>query len=98
MFPTVFWRWRWATLVLFGGIHGLAFAHSMILGSDMALSPLAALFGFNFGVGVGQLLVISAAFLLAAPFWQRAWYRPRVVLPALSLIALVGLGWALARI
>lgn len=90
-------RWRPLMIFLFGGIHGLAFAHSLVQAQNIRTSPLAALFGFNLGVELGQLVLIAALVLLFSPWWQRTWYRTRISLPALTLIALSGLHWAWIR-
>lgn len=97
LYPTKLERWRPLMIVVFGGIHGLAFAHSLVQAENIRRSPISALFGFNFGVELGQLVLIGGLVLLFSPWWQRSWYRPRVCLPALSLIALSGLHWAWER-
>lgn len=89
--------WRWALLVVFGGIHGLAFAHSLVTNPDLARSPAAALLGFNLGVELGQLVVTGLLFMLAAPWWRAAWYQARVARPALALLTLAGLAWTISR-
>lgn len=86
--------WRPLMILAFGAIHGLAFAHSLVQEQNMRRSPLAALFGFNLGVEAGQLLVVFALALAFCPWWQRTWYRPRIALPALGVIALCGCHWA----
>ena len=96
-FPERLRRWRGLTVALFGAIHGLAFAHNLRLAGSLQASPLAALFGFNLGVELGQLAVIGALLLAFSRWWDRAWYRPRLAQPALAAVALAGLGWALAR-
>ena len=46
----------------------------------------------------GQLAVIALAYL-AVGIWgrNRAWYRPRVVIPASATVAAVGLFWTVQR-
>ncbi len=95
--PTRLERWRPLMILLFGGIHGLAFAHSLVQAEIIRRSPVASLFGFNLGVELGQLTVIAVLALVFSRWWQRAWYQPRICLPALSLIALAGLHWAWER-
>lgn len=97
LYPTWLERWRPLLILVFGGIHGLAFAHSFVQTENIRRNPLSALFGFNLGVELGQLVLIAALVLVFSPWWQHAWYRPRICLPALSLIALSGLHWAWAR-
>lgn len=91
--------WRYAMVFGFGLLHGLGFAGVL---RELGLPPsdfLAALFGFNVGVELGQLAVIGAAFL-AVGFWfrDRTWYRSRVVLPASLAIACAGVYWTLERL
>lgn len=95
--PALLQRWRPLMILTFGGIHGLAFAHSLVQAENIRRSPLSALFGFNLGVELGQLTLILALVLLFSPWWQRTWYHPRVRQPALALITLSGLHWAWAR-
>jgi hypothetical protein len=90
-------QWRPLMIFIFGGIHGLAFAHSLVQAENIRTSPLAALFGFNLGVELGQLVLIAILVLIFSPWWQRTWYRARICLPALTLIALSGLHWAWER-
>ena len=57
------------------------------------------LIGFNIGVELGQLAVITLAFLLLGlPFGQKPWYRARVTIPASTLIALIGAWWTIERV
>lgn len=97
LYPTRLERWRPLMIFMFGGIHGLAFAHSLVQAANIRQSPISALFGFNAGVELGQLVLILGLMIAFSPWWHRAWYRPRVCLPALSLIALSGLHWAWER-
>ena len=67
----------------------------------MGLPPgqfVPALVSFNVGVELGQLAVIALAYL-AVGIWgrNRAWYRPRVVIPASATVAAVGLFWTVQR-
>jgi hypothetical protein len=60
---------------------------------------VTALVSFNVGVELGQLAVIALAYL-AVGIWgrNRAWYRPRVVIPASATVAAVGLFWTVQRV
>ena len=90
---------RIAVVFCFGLLHGLGFAS--VLG-DVGLQDnrfVIGLIGFNIGVELGQLAVITLAFLLLGlPFGQKAWYRARVTIPASALIALVGAWWTVQRL
>lgn len=96
-FPRRFRRLRSWMIAGFGCIHGLAFAHNLVLAPQMKWDPMAALFGFNLGVEFGQLAVIGIAWLVFHPWWSRSWYERRIALPASCAIALSGLIWALHR-
>lgn len=90
--------WRLALVFMFGLLHGLGFAGVL---RELGLPReefLTALVTFNLGVEGGQLTVIAAALLAAAPFMNNGWYRQRVVIPASLLIAAVGLYWTVTRL
>jgi hypothetical protein len=60
-------RLRFGVAALFGTVHGFAFSGALI---EMRLDPASlagALFGFNAGVEVAQLALVSAAW----PLWRR---------------------------
>lgn len=83
----------------FGLIHGFGLATKL---QDFAL-PRAGLapkiVAFNAGVELGQLAVISIAFLLIGlPFRNKPWYRRRIVIPGSIAIAAVGLFWFVQRV
>lgn len=90
--------WRVAVVFAFGLLHGMGFAGVL---SELGLPRaefVPALISFNAGVECGQLLVIAAAWLLVVSWAERrAWYRPRVVVPASMAIALTGLIWTVQR-
>ena len=71
-------RLRWAIACLFGFVHGLGFS-GVLLEQELPRGKLvAALFGFNLGVELGQLAIVAAVW----PFlsWlRRRDYGPRVV-------------------
>ena len=90
--------WRPVVVFAFGLFHGLGFASVLL---DLGLPEnqfMTALLGFNIGVELGQLSVILAAWVLLHRFFQRSWYRARVVLPVSALIAVTGCWWAVQRI
>jgi hypothetical protein len=67
-------RLRVAMALLFGLVHGFGFAGALL---ELRLPPervVPALFGFNSGVELGQLLVVAAAWplLRLASRWPRA--------------------------
>ena len=90
--------WRVAIIFAFGLLHGLGFASVLL---DLGLPQqwtFLSLLSFNVGVEVGQLLVVSGAFLLVGWFNQSRWYRHAVVLPCSALIAVTGLFWTIERV
>lgn len=90
---------RIGVVFCFGLLHGLGFASVL---SDVGLPEgqfVFGLVGFNVGVELGQLAVISVAFLLVGwPFGKTSWYRRLIVIPASSAIALMGAWWAFERV
>lgn len=90
--------WRLALVFMFGLLHGLGFAGVL---RELGLPRsefLTALLTFNLGVEGGQLTIIGAALVAAAPFMKKDRYRERVVIPASIAIAAVGLYWTLVRV
>lgn len=97
--------WRPGVVFLFGLLHGLGFAGFF---GELGLPPgqfWSALIGFNVGVEIGQLSVVTAALLIALLVRRYlrnkerpAAYRPFVVLPASGLIGVFGLWWTVERL
>jgi hydrogenase/urease accessory protein HupE len=91
--------WRVALVFCFGLLHGMGFAGVL---SQLGLPRsefLPALLCFNAGVELGQLTVISIAFLLIGlPFRNKPWYRQRIVIPGSIVIAAIGLFWFVQRV
>jgi hydrogenase/urease accessory protein HupE len=83
----------------FGLLHGLGFASVL---TDFGMPEdafITALISFNVGVELGQLAVISLAFLAVGLWFSRKpWYRKVIVVPASTAIALIGLYWTWDRI
>ncbi|MFN0135253.1 MAG: HupE/UreJ family protein, partial [Phycisphaerae bacterium] len=89
--------WRPALVFAFGLLHGMGFAGVL---SELGLPEgeyVAALLSFNVGVELGQLAVILIAFVLVGWMRGRPDYRKFVVIPASTLIALIGLYWSVER-
>jgi hydrogenase/urease accessory protein HupE len=91
--------WRVVIVFLFGLLHGMGFAGVL---TELGLPQnefVTALISFNVGVELGQLAVITLAFL--AVFWlrhNRQAYRRRVVVPGSLGIAIMGLYWTVERL
>ena len=90
--------WRPAVVFLFGLLHGLGFASVL---SDFGLGGshfVPKLIGFNFGVEIGQLAVIAAAFLtLGLLFGRNRWYRTRIAAPVSIAISVIAAFWLFER-
>ena len=90
--------WRPVVVFCFGLIHGLGFS-SVLLELGLPRQDFAtALVAFNGGVELGQLAVITAAFLAVGWWRNHKWYRPAIVIPASALIAVTGIFWTVQRI
>lgn len=83
----------------FGLLHGLGFA-SILSEFGMPKDDFAlALISFNIGIELGQLAVISLAYvLLAVWFTDKLLYRRLLVIPLSVVIGLVGLYWFWQRL
>lgn len=91
--------WRPFVVFGFGLLHGMGFA-GVLEEIGMPRSEfVTALVTFNVGVELGQLSVISLAFLLTGLWFRhKAWYRNRFVIPASLAIAATGLYWTVERV
>ncbi len=90
---------RLVLVFLFGLLHGLGFA-SVLSDFGMPKDDFAvALISFNVGVELGQLAVISIAFV-ALRFWFKNpdFYRKIVVVPGSVFISIIGLYWFMERL
>ena len=89
---------RLFVVFFFGLIHGLGFAGALSAFNLEPTSLVIGLLGFNVGVELGQLAVISIVF--ASTFWikDEFSYRKFVVIPGSSLIALMGIYWTIERV
>ena len=90
---------RLILVFLFGLLHGLGFAGVL---SDFGMPEAdfaVALISFNIGVELGQLAVISMAFiLLRLCFKNQQKYRKIIVLPGSVFISVIGFYWFLERL
>lgn len=92
-------RWRLVVVFLFGLLHGQGFAGALTEFGLSVNNIASGLIGFNLGVELGQLSVILICYALVG-YWfaQKPWYRRVVVVPASTVIALVGAYWVVERV
>jgi len=90
--------WRPVVVFLFGLLHGMGFAgvlNALGLPEDRFVT---ALITFNVGVELGQISIVLIAWALLRWFYDKPWYRRRVVIPASLIIALYALLWTIERV
>jgi len=88
---------RLLVVFVFGLIHGLGFAGALSAFNLDSSSLLLGLLGFNIGVELGQLAVISIATLLTLKFSEKD-YRKWVVVPGSIVISIFGIYWTIERL
>jgi hypothetical protein len=97
VFP-VFQGRRWTVAFAFGLIHGFGFASVL---KDLGLPQgtlLLALVGFNVGVEIGQLVIVSAFLPLAFSLRRTALYHDVVFIGGSALISAVATVWLGERV
>lgn len=90
---------RLILVFIFGLLHGLGFAGIL---SDFGMPDndfAVALISFNIGVELGQIAIISMAFiLLRLWFKNQKLYRKIIVVPGSAFISIIGFYWFLERL
>ncbi|NMM36548.1 MAG: HupE/UreJ family protein [Glaciimonas sp.] len=89
---------RWMVAFAFGLIHGFGFASVL---TDLGLPQsalLLALVGFNLGVEVGQLAIVSVFLPLAYAIRRTTFYRNAIFTGGSGLIVLVAMVWLVERL
>ncbi|MFC6521419.1 HupE/UreJ family protein [Undibacterium arcticum] len=97
LFPLVQGK-RWVVAFAFGLIHGFGFASVL---TDLGLPQsalLLALVGFNLGVEIGQLAIVSVFLPLAYAMRRTRFYRSAVVTFGSGLIVLIATVWLVERV
>ena len=99
IFARTLHRSRLLLVFCFGLLHGMGFASVL---QDFGMPDdafVTALISFNVGVELGQLAIITLAFL-AVGLWfaNKAWYRQVIVMTSSAAIAVIGLYWTWDRI
>jgi hypothetical protein len=88
---------RWIMVSIFGLVHGLGFAGPL---QDLGLQRgeiMLPLLGFNLGVELGQLALVSVLLPLAISLRGMRWYRLTVVRGGSLAVAGLALVWTLER-
>lgn len=96
LFP-LFYRQRWLAAFVFGLIHGFGFATVL---ADLGLPQAAraiALLGFNLGVEIGQLAIVSAFLPLAYWLRQTLVYRYVILNAGSAFIVFIASAWLVER-
>lgn len=89
---------RWMVAFAFGLIHGFGFASVL---TDLGLPQsalLLALVGFNLGVEIGQLAIVSVFLPLAYAIRKTTFYRSAVFTAGSSVIVLIATVWLVERV
>jgi len=88
---------RWATVAVFGLVHGFGFAGPL---QDLGLREgelLVPLLAFNLGVEAGQLVLVLLLMPLALAWRRAVAYRRWIVRPVSAAVALLALAWTAER-
>jgi hypothetical protein len=97
LFPLIYGK-RWVVAFAFGLIHGFGFASVL---TDLGLPQsalLLALVGFNLGVEIGQLAIVSAFLPLAYAIRRTVFYRRAIFGFGSGLIVLIATVWLVERL
>ena len=88
----------WILVFIFGLIHGMGFA-SVLLDLELKESVLAiSLLGFNLGVELGQIAIVSLLVPFIYLLRKQVWYVPIVLYFGSFLIVLMGFVWLVERL
>ena len=97
IYPFVSYRREWLIAFLFGFIHGFGFANAMHQMQLKSSNFVSAVFGFNFGVEIGQVVIVALVLPLLFTLSTKKIYQS-LILPAFSLVvAAIALFWAIKR-
>ncbi len=89
-------RRRWLLAFVFGLVHGLGFASALVDTGLPKTGRVLALFGFNVGVELGQLVVVLLIFPVL--YLLRRLYPRLVVRWGSAAVLAVGLWWLIERL
>ncbi len=88
---------HWPIVFIFGLIHGFGFAFVL---DDITLptgSLLSALFGFNVGVELGQLIIVVSILPILYLMYSKKYYQQLIIPVSSVVIAAIGLFWFVQR-
>lgn len=98
VFSTQLHRHRLILVFVFGLLHGLGFA-SVLAEFELPKDAFfTSLLSFNVGVELGQLTIITLAWVLLGWFMKSQNYRRIVVVPGSFVIGMIGLAWTVERL
>jgi hypothetical protein len=95
-FYSIFGRWKWVVVFLFGLFHGMGFASILETFTTDFNSKLIGLIGFNIGVEIGQLVIVLAVFPLLY-LVRNMNYQRLLLQPGSAAIGLVAGWWFISR-
>lgn len=98
IYPFIASHWHGLVIFAFGLFHGMGFAGVLKELGFSRTTLLSSLAGFNIGVEVGQLIIITAAYCLTWKFFKNETMRNRIVFSSAVVIAAVSGFWFLERI
>ena len=97
LYPIVSYKKEWLLAFGFGFIHGFGFANAMHGMQLNSVNLFSALFGFNIGVEIGQIVIVLTILPVIYLLSKSKLYK-QIILPTLSiLIANIALLWAIDR-
>ncbi|MDC0707214.1 HupE/UreJ family protein [Stigmatella sp. ncwal1] len=90
-------RYRPLLTFLFGLVHGLGFAR-VLAGHGLEKSGLSELLGFNFGVELGQALVVLPVLPLMRLIQRRPAVHRKIVVLLSGAVLFMGINWLIERV
>jgi len=97
IYPVISYKKEWLLAFTFGFIHGFGFANAMHEINLNAVNFFSAVFGFNIGVEIGQIVIVLVILPIIYALSFTKSYK-KIVIPLLSIIvANISLLWAIDR-
>jgi hypothetical protein len=89
---------RWKIALGFGLVHGFGFANALTKLQLSTGAKVKALFGYNLGVELGQLVIVILLAPLVLAAWRRPWSKRWILMPAAATIFVAGMYWFVIRL